>query len=104
MGNAVGMVSKWPVPGTENDAYPSWYTRELSTCWSGPAWALLELSAPSKDAPCTLRMHRLTAAAAHAVITTLARVTTPAVQQLFTAPTRVAWLPAEGRPTRGLRP
>ncbi|MGW4204196.1 hypothetical protein [Streptomyces sp. NPDC004726] len=73
MGNAVGMVSKWPVPGQEGDAHPSWYTQQLSTCWSGPAWALIELSAPSMDTPCTLRMHQLTHTAAHAVITTLAR-------------------------------
>jgi hypothetical protein len=53
LGDAVGMVSKHPVPGTDTD--PSWYTGELSTCWSGPAWALIELSGPSTDTPCTLR-------------------------------------------------
>ncbi|AZK97068.1 MULTISPECIES: hypothetical protein [Streptomyces] len=77
MGNTLGMVRKWPVPGAENDADPALYTDHLSTCWSGPAWALLELSGPSLHAPCTLRMGQLTDTTVHAVITTLTRTAPP---------------------------
>ncbi|MFI6289366.1 hypothetical protein ACIBCM_32255 [Streptomyces sp. NPDC051018] len=89
MGDAIGMVSKWPVPGTENDADPAWYTRELSTCWSGSAWALVELAAPSMDAPCILRIHQLTDIEAHAVITAIVRTTTPKTPQTSTGPAQV---------------
>ncbi|MFF3556182.1 hypothetical protein ACFYXL_22570 [Streptomyces tsukubensis] len=104
MGDAIGMVSMWSVPGTEDDVDPSWYTRELSTCWAGPTWALLELSGPSFDAPGILRMYQLTDTAAHAVITTLTRTVTPVVPKLSTGPARVPPSPtAEARSTPGPR-
>lgn len=104
MGDAIGMVSKRPVPGTEDEADPSWYTKQLSTCWSGPAWALIRLSEPSLDAPGVLRIHQLTDTAAHAVITTLTRTVTPKTLPRPTGPARVPPSPmAEVRSTSGRR-
>ncbi|MFI1890254.1 hypothetical protein [Streptomyces jumonjinensis] len=104
MGDAIGIVGKWPVPGTEDDANPAWYTQQLSTCWAGPAWAFLELSGPSLDAPCVLRMYQLTDTAVHAVITTLTRTAAPRTPQTSGGPARVPQRPtAEVGSTPGPR-
>ncbi|MFC5154062.1 hypothetical protein [Streptomyces amakusaensis] len=99
LGDAIGIVGNWPVLGSEDDPNPSWYTQQLSTCWSGP---FLELPGPSLDAPCILRMYQLTDTAAHAVITALTRTAYPKTPKLSTGPARVPPMSAaEGRSTPG---